>query len=324
MKLIERFIKKSDCYRNNAAKADGRYTTFQARGPVGLMLHSVGTPQSRAQVFADGWDAPGKDVAAHGVLQADGTVYQCLPWNYRGWHAGGAANDTHVGVEMTEPDQIRYTGGASFTVTDPAAARAQAEGCYRTAVELFAMLCRMYGLAPSAIISHAEGARQGIASAHADPEHLWRGLGLGFTMDTFRRDVSARLDAAPLYRVRRAWTDAAGQLGAYQLLQTAIDATPPGYSVFDEEGNAVFTNPSTDQEDSEMMDKDQILTALGDRYIKTFDELPDWAKPEMRQMLDRGLINGGTSDDPNDINMLLSDLRVAIVAYRAFRMMEES
>ena len=324
MRLIERFITNNDCYRNNITKADRRYSTFQTRGPLGLMLHSVGTPQSRAKVFADGWDVSGKDVAVHAVLQADGTVYQCLPWNFRGWHAGGAANDTHVGVEMTEPDQIRYTGGASFTVTDLTAARAQAEGCYRTAVELFAMLCRMYGLPPSAILSHAEGEKQGIASNHADPEHLCRGLGMGYTMDTFRRDVAARLDSASLYRVRKTWADAAGQLGAYQVLQAAVDATPPGYSVFDEDGNAVFSNPISGQEDSEMMDKDQILTALGDRYIRTFDELPDWAKPEMRQMLDRGLINGGNADDPNDINMLLSDLRVAIVAYRAFRMMEDS
>ena len=323
MRLIERFITKNDCYRSNQAKADSRYTTFQSRGPIGLMLHSVGTPQPSAKVFADGWDVSGKEVAVHAVLQADGTVYQCLPWNYRGWHAGGSAHDTHVGVEMTEPSQIRYTGGADFTYTDLPAARAQAEGCYRTAVELFAKLCRDYDIAPSAIISHAEGSQQGVASGHADPEHLWRGLGLNYTMDTFRQDVAALLDPVPLYRVRRTWSDASAQLGAYRLLQAAIDATLPGYSVFDENGNPVFTNPST-QEDDEMMDKEQILAALGDQYIKTFEELPQWAKPEVRQMLDLGLINGGTANDPNDINMLLSDLRVAIVAYRAYRMLEES
>ena len=72
------------------------------------MLHSVGTPQPDASVFAGRWNRAGTEVAVHAVLQADGTVYQCLPWNYRGWHAGGSANDTHVGVEMTEPACIRY------------------------------------------------------------------------------------------------------------------------------------------------------------------------------------------------------------------------
>lgn len=277
MNLIKRFITKNDCYRNNVNKADSRYTVFQTRGPVGLMLHSVGTPQSRAKVFADGWDVAGKDVAVHAVLQADGTVYQCLPWNFRGWHAGGTANNTHIGVEMTEPDQLRYTGGASFTVTDLAAARRQAEGCYRTAVDLFAKLCRDLSLSPNTIISHAEGARLGIASGHADPEHLWQGLGLGYTMDSFRNAVAAKLDGAN----------------------------------------------HNEQEENEAMNKEQIISTLGDSYIRTFDELPEWAKPELREMLDLGLINGGTADDPNDINMLLSDLRVAIVAYRAFRMMED-
>ena len=39
------------------------------------------------------------------------------------------------------------------------------------------------------IVSHNEGYYRGIASAHVDPEHLWKGLGMGYTMDGFRNDV---------------------------------------------------------------------------------------------------------------------------------------
>ncbi len=323
MRLIERYITKNDCYRKNRQAADSRYTTFQRRGPLGLMLHSVGTPQPWAEVFAETWNVPGKEVAVHAVLQADGTVYQCLPWTDRGWHAGGSANNTHVGVEMTEPSQIRYTSGASFTCSDYPAARAQAEGCYNTAVELFAMLCQKYQLPPSSILSHAEGAQKGIASAHGDPEHLWRGLGLNYTMDSFRQAVAARLTPTPLYRVRRQWSDEESQLGAYRMLEAAIKAALPGYSVFDGEGQLIFTKP-VEEEDADMMNREQILAALGDQYIETFQDLPEWAKPELRQMLDLGLINGGTKDDPDDIHMLLSDLRIAIVAYRAYRMLKDN
>ena len=37
---------------------------------------------------------------------ADGTVttYQTLPWDHRGWHAGGSANDTHLSFEICEDD----------------------------------------------------------------------------------------------------------------------------------------------------------------------------------------------------------------------------
>lgn len=134
MKLIKYYSVNNACYKNNVNKADSRYTTFQQRGPQGLMLHSVGCSQPSAKVFADQWNRSGIEVAVHAVLQADGTVYQCLPWNYRGWHAGGNANNTHVGVEMTEPSQIKYTGGSTFNVLDKAAAQAQAKGTYQTAV----------------------------------------------------------------------------------------------------------------------------------------------------------------------------------------------
>lgn len=197
MQLIKYYSVNNPCYKNNVNKADSRYTTFQQRGPKGLMLHSVGCSQPSAEVFAKQWNRSGIEVAVHAVLQADGTVYQCLPWNYRGWHAGGNANNTHVGVEMAEPSQIKYTGGASFAVLDKAAAQAQAKGTYQTAVQLFAKLCKEYGLDPLAhgvIISHHEGYLQGVASNHGDPEHLWKGLGLSYTMDGFRKDVKAAMD----------------------------------------------------------------------------------------------------------------------------------
>lgn len=278
MNIIERFSTMNDCYRSNVSQADYRYTTFQIRGPIGLMLHSVGCPQSRAEVFANGWNKSGKDVAVHAVLQADGTVYQCMPWNYRGWHAGGQANNTHIGVEMTEPDQIRYTKGADFTCSDLKAARAQAEGCYKTAVDLFAMLCEKFHLDPMRdIISHAEGAKRGIASNHGDPEHLWKGLGMSYTMDSFRKAVKDKMET-----------------------------------------NNKNDHSDNEQEENEMMNREQILAAMGDQYIKTFNELPEWAKPEVREMLDAGFINGGTAADvdPDDINMLLSDIRCLMVAWR--------
>ncbi len=312
MRLIERFTTKNDCYQRNLAVADSRYARFQSQGPRGLMLHSVGTPQPDAKVFTDRWNKSGLEVAVHAVLQADGTVYQCLPWNYRGWHAGGAANDTHIGVEMTEPAAIRYTSGASFSCADPDSAKAHCRGTYATATELFAMLCGKYGLDPmTAIISHAEGAAKGLASGHADPEHLWKGLGLGYTMDGFRKDVRAKLQ--PLYRVRRSWADAKSQLGAFRSEDAAVQACPEGYAVYDAAGREVYRNQETTTE------RDRILAALGDRYIPVFADLPDWAKPEMRAMLDLGLINGGSAE-PDAINMPLSDVRVAIVAYRAMRL----
>lgn len=100
---------------------------------------------------------------------------------------------------MCEPSCIKYTGGSSFTCSDKATARAVAKRTYESAVELFAMLCKQYNLNPTAdgvIISHREGHSRGIASNHGDPEHLWNGLGMGYTMDGFRKAVKAKMNGS--------------------------------------------------------------------------------------------------------------------------------
>lgn len=183
MQIIPAFVTQNKCYQAGAPLT-----------PRGIMLHSVGTPQPSARAlvrYMDQYRPGGQSVCVHAVAQADGTVYQLLPWEMRGWHCGGSANGTHIGVEMTEPDCIRYTSGATFVCSDRARAAAQVTGTYNTAVELFAWLCTQFGLDPNKdIISHAEAGKLGIGTDHADPEHLWRQLGMGCTMDGFRRDVA--------------------------------------------------------------------------------------------------------------------------------------
>lgn len=188
MKLAESILTNNPCY------TAGRKITVK-----GLMLHSVGCPQPKASVFINSWNSASYGRACvHGFIDGnDGTVYQTLPWNHRGWHCGGSGNNTHIGVEMCEPACIKYTSGSNFTCSDKAAAKAVAKRTYEAAVELFAMLCTKYGLDPLAdgvIVSHREGHSQGIASNHGDPEHLWNGLGMGYTMDGFRKAVRAKMD----------------------------------------------------------------------------------------------------------------------------------
>lgn len=191
MKIVESILTKNPCY------TAGRKITVK-----GLMLHSVGCNQPKASVFINSWNSASYDRACvHGFIDAnDGTIYQTLPWNHRGWHCGsgskGSGNNTHIGVEMCEPACIKYTGGSSFTCSDTATAKACAERTYQVAVELFAMLCKEYGLDPLAdgvVISHKEGHSRGIASNHGDPEHLWTQLKMGYTMDTFRKAVKAAM-----------------------------------------------------------------------------------------------------------------------------------
>lgn len=213
MKLVERIMTKNPCY------TAGKKITVK-----GLMLHSVGCPQPRAEAFISNWNSPSYDRACvHGFIDGnDGTVYQTLPWNHRGWHAGGAANNTHIGVEMCEPFCIKYVGGATFECSDLVQARAVADRTYKAAVELFAMLCKEFSLNPladGAIISHAEGNKRGIASNHGDPEHLWKQLGMSYTMSTFRSDVAATMGNA---EVKPEGTQATKFAGLYEKDAVAI------------------------------------------------------------------------------------------------------
>jgi hypothetical protein len=109
---------------------------------------------------------------------ADGSIatYQTLPWDMRGWHAGGKANDTHIGFEICE---------------DGLKDRAYFDAVYRVAVELCAYLCQSFGLTEKNIIDHSEGYRLGVASGHSDVGHWFPRHGK--SMDTFRADVKKEL-----------------------------------------------------------------------------------------------------------------------------------
>lgn len=265
MKLVESILTKNPCYTS------GKKITVK-----GLMLHSVGCPQPKASVFINSWNSTSFGSACvHAFIDGnDGTVYQTLPWNHRGWHCAsgknGSGNNTHIGVEMCEPACIKYTGGSTFTCSDLTTAKAVAKRTYEAAVELFAMLCEKYKLDPLAdgvIISHKEGCARGIASNHGDPEHFWKGLNMGYTMDTFRKDVKAAMGSnktstnnttsttntntqtKEMYRVGTKWENGkcVNQVGAYTILDNAkktadgiAETKKMTYKVFNSKGEVVY------------------------------------------------------------------------------------
>ena len=187
MNLIQNYLTESGCYKA------GKHITVK-----GLMIHSVGCPQPKADVFMKNWNRADANACVHAIVEPDGDVYQLLPWDFRGWHCGGGANNTHIGVEMTEPATIKYTGGSNWTETgEGESTKNHVLATYRYAVELFAHLCQQFRLDPLAdgvVISHSEGCKRGIASNHGDVEHLWSKFGL--TMAQFRKDIKAAMEGS--------------------------------------------------------------------------------------------------------------------------------
>lgn len=187
MRIVQAFLTKNPCYntdRNIVVK--------------GLMLHSVGCGVQTAEHFLSLWNNEKFDRACvHAFIDGnDGTIYQTLPWTHRGWHAGGMANNTHIGIEMCEYSGLKYAGDTAFVCDDPESATMVAKTTYDAAAELFAKLSIEFHLDPlkdGVIISHCEGHLKGVATDHPDPEHLWKQLNLYYSMDTFRQAVFAEM-----------------------------------------------------------------------------------------------------------------------------------
>ena len=279
----------------------------------GIMLHSIGCPQPNAAVMAQNYNQyrpNGQSVCVHAFVQRDGTVYQTLPWTVQAWHCGGAANATHIGIEMTEPASIVYTGGASWRDLDPDATEAHVRGTYAAAVDLFAQLCVQFDLDPLAdgvIISHAEGAARGIASAHADPTHLWREFGL--TMDGFRADVAAALAA-------KNTVEEDDDMIRYH----SIDEMPSYYR--EEAAQLVDSGALQGDNNGDLnVSEDMIRGAIiGMRYAEarnpryySIDDVPAWAREETQRLIDRGALQG---DGKHEINVTYDALQAMIVCQR--------
>lgn len=303
MDIIEAFATKNRCYQVAAPLT-----------PRGIMLHSIGCPQPNAAVLAryyNQYQPGGQSVCVHGFIQRDGTYYQTLPYTMRAWHCGGSANSTHIGIEMTEPASIVYNGGASWRDLDPAATEAHVRGTYAAAVELFAQLCAQYALDPLAdgvIISHAEGAARGIASAHADPTHLWRAFGL--TMDGFRADVAIAMAA------KNTDTDEEDDMVRYD----SIDDVP-GWA--QDTVRALMDAGALQGDNRGRLDLSLDMIrgmVIGKRYADarspryaTIDDVPGWAREETQRLIDRGAL-AGTSGGKLDLS--LDMLRTMIVCQR--------
>lgn len=187
MDLRKCILTANECYKR------GQKINIQ-----GFMLHSTGAnnpnlgrylPNNDGQLsrnYGNHWNQfrpDGRQVCVHGFIGklANGNVatYQTLPWDYKGWHAGGSANNSYIGVEICE-DNLQ--NGDYFNKV------------YNEAVELVAYLSKMYGfpINSNTVICHSEGNKKGIASNHSDVMHWFPRHGK--SMDTFRADVQAKLN----------------------------------------------------------------------------------------------------------------------------------
>ncbi|CAI9390230.1 MULTISPECIES: N-acetylmuramoyl-L-alanine amidase [Bacillaceae] len=186
MKLNTRFMTKNDCYKA------GRKIS-----PQGIMIHSTATPGVMAAGWFSRWNKSyqagetSRQVAVHAFVD-DKEVWQYLPWNHRGWHSGGRANNTHIGIEICEPGGFSYGKGSAMVGYDVKKNESYFRKAWQNAVQLCVQLCKTYDLTERDIICHSEGHEKGIASNHSDIMHWFPKH--GENMNTFRAAVKSALN----------------------------------------------------------------------------------------------------------------------------------
>ena len=190
VKLVQRYTTASSDYLLNR---DYNYR--------GAMLHSVGRAEENAEWWVDYYNDYDAPASVHGFIDGPtGVLYQTFDWTMRGGHAGPAANNRYVAIEMCESKYLMYDENEVLLGVEPgheAEAKATTARTYNTAVKLFAVICDYFGfdpLEPGTIVSHKEWSVDYKNGGYRDPDPMWDKLGMGYTMDGFRQEVAALLN----------------------------------------------------------------------------------------------------------------------------------
>ena len=188
-----------------------------------------------------------KDVRVHYYVD-NVCAWQNLPHSLSGWHAAdgsGNGNRRTIAIECIM--------SSAYNVTD----KKSEDNCARLA----AALLKKYGLDINHLYTHTHwlnvcdgksGSVDYLNTAR-NPYKMCPAYILPHWV-AFKAKVQSYLNsgstpatptpAKQLYRVRKTWADAKSQIGAYSSLENAKKACKTGYSVFDANGNVVFSNGS--------------------------------------------------------------------------------
>ena len=173
-------------------------------------------------------------------------AWQNLPHSLSGWHtADGSGNGNRRTIA------IECIMSSAYNSTD----KKSEDNC----AKLAAALLKQYGLGINHLYTHTHwlNVRDGKRGTvdQLNTMHNSYKMCPAYILPhwaEFKKKVQSYLNAgtstisAPstkqLYRVRKSWADTKSQLGAYSSLENAKKACKVGYSVFDSNGKAVYTN----------------------------------------------------------------------------------
>lgn len=178
--------------------------------------------------------------SAHYFVGFNGEIWQSVEDEDIAWHCGANSykhgecrNANSIGIELC----VRKRNTASQGATDKDWYFEDAT--VEAAAELTRYLMDKYGVPADHVIRHYDVTGKICPNPYVynTTAHTW---------DEFKRMISSGAVSAgnsekKLYRVRKSWEDAAGQLGAFESLENAKKACIAGYNVYDWDGKAVYS-----------------------------------------------------------------------------------
>lgn len=159
------------------------------------------------------------EVSFHYAID-DKEIVQGIPENRNAWHAGdggnGKGNREGIAIEIC----YSKSGGERW------------KKAVDNAATFIAQKLKEKGWGVDKVTKHQDYNGKHCPHRILD-EYGW---------DNFIKLINAKLNpVTQLYRVRKSWKDVASQVGAYKSLDNAKKACKAGFSVFDSNGNVVYT-----------------------------------------------------------------------------------
>ena len=199
--------------------------------------------QATAERICDCFISPDRQASCNYGIGTDGRVSLCVEEKNRSWCSSSRENDQRaITIECASDTSAPYAMNSKV---------------YESLIKLCTDICQRNG--KKKLLWFADKAKTLNYAPKADEMvltvHRWFANKScpGDWMYARMGDLASKVTAAlggtattqkQLYRVRKTWSDSKSQKGAYKILANAKACADknPGYSVFDTDGNAVYTS----------------------------------------------------------------------------------
>lgn len=204
-----------------------------------IVIHYVGA-LGGAKANCEYYGGGDRQASAHYFVGFDGEIWQCVEDADIAWHCGAKSyvhpecrNANSLGIEMC----VRKRDTSHLNADDHD--WYFEDSTVASAIELTKYLMNKYGVPADHVIRHYDVTGKICPNPYVynDGSHSW---------NQFKSAIAGGgTTTQNLYRVRKSWDDAKTQIGAYSNLNNAKNACTNGYTVYDSNGNAVYTNSGT-------------------------------------------------------------------------------